>query len=259
MFFDSHAHLDAFEKPEDVRQALDRARAAHVDHILAVGGHSIGNALALKLAGLNPGFIHAAIGFDRDQTDFPIAWDQFEQELSAPGVVALGEIGLDYHYLPEKAEAQKKLFGQMLELARKKHLPIVVHSRNAEADTLALLEEHVRGSVAENHPPGVLHCFTGSLSMAQRVLELGMMVSFSGIITFGNASELREVARQIPAEALLIETDTPYLAPEPYRGRRNEPGYLPRIAEALANIRNDTVENIAHITTENAKRLLGTP
>jgi TatD DNase family protein len=145
----------------------------------------------------------------------------------------------------------------MLDLAAKHRLPVIVHSREADDDTVELLREHVRRWRGDPARIGVLHCFTGTSEFARSVLDLGLMVSFSGIVTFRNADSLRAVAREVPEDRLLIETDTPYLAPVPQRGRPNEPAYVVHVAESLAKIRNDTVEHIAHSTARNALRLFG--
>jgi TatD DNase family protein len=152
---------------------------------------------------------------------------------------------LDYHYSADTAAAQKALFSSMLDGARHHGLPVVVHSREAEADTLALLENHRSAWRGDPDRLGVLHCFTGDLPFAQALLALGMMISFSGIVTFKNAAALRDVAAAVPDDRLLIETDSPYLAPVPYRGKRNEPAYVCFIASALAELRGCEAEKIA--------------
>jgi TatD DNase family protein len=145
----------------------------------------------------------------------------------------------------------------MLELARKYQLPVIVHSREADDDTMALLQEHVRRWCGDPGRIGVLHCFTGIVGFARKLLDMGLMISFSGIVTFKNANNLRAVARDVPEDRLLIETDTPYLAPVPHRGKSNEPAYVVHVAEILAKIRKDTIERIAHSTARNAERLFG--
>ena len=255
MFIDTHVHFDSFRDATEIAKAVDRAAAAGVAKMIAVGGNSKGNLAAMTAAARFPGRVYAAIGFDRDQAKSEWSSELFVQDLSRSEAVAIGEIGLDYHYHPDTAAAQKKLFGQMLELAGKYRLPAIVHSREAEEDTVALLLEHVRRWGEKPGRIGVLHCFTGSGAFAAKLLDLGLMISFSGIITFKNADDLRAVARETPADRLLIETDTPYLAPVPYRGGSNEPAYVARVAETLAEIRQDAMEPIANITTRNAESL----
>ncbi len=255
MFIDTHVHFDSFRAPGEIRAVVDRAAAAGVVKMVAVGGSAEGNAVALSTATEFPGRVFAAIGFDRDQAGKGFAAADFDRDLGRPGVVAVGEIGLDYHYHADTAAEQKKLFGAMLDLAAKHRLPVIVHSREADDDTVSQLQEHVRQWTGEAGRIGVLHCFTGSGEFARKILDLGMMISFSGIVTFRNADELREVARSVPGDRLLIETDTPYLAPVPHRGKPNEPSYVVHVAECLAKIRNDTVERIAHSTARNAEIL----
>jgi TatD DNase family protein len=170
-------------------------------------------------------------------------------------VAAIGEIGLDFHHGRENAPAQIKLFSRMLELARKRSLPVCVHTREAEAETLAALREHAAGWRGAPDGIGVLHCFTGGEVFARELLALGFCVSFSGIVTFKNSENLRAAAAVVPDDRLLIETDSPFLAPEPLRGRPNEPANLERVAVVLAGIRKTSLETIASITTRNARRL----
>jgi TatD DNase family protein len=172
-------------------------------------------------------------------------------------VAAIGELGLDFHYTPETAEAQQALMVEQLALARELRLPVIVHSREADQETVALLSAHARQWGGGSDRIGVLHCFTGTESLARQLLDLGFMISFSGIVTFRNADLLREVARGIPADRLLIETDTPYLTPVPHRGRPNEPCYLPAIAALLARVRGMDVEELAGLTTANSEKLFG--
>lgn len=255
MFFDTHAHFDIFPAPAERRAVLARAAAAGVARIVAVGGSTELNRAALAAAAEAPAQVLASLGFDRDQACATPALAVLEDDLARPGVVALGEIGLDYHYEPEKAAAQKALFAAQLEIACRRRQPVIVHSREADADTLDLLREHAAAWRGDPERIGVLHCFTGTADFAARLIDLGLMISFSGILTFRNAGPLREVARGLPADRLLIETDTPFLAPVPHRGQRNEPAWVVPVAEALAKIRNDSLERIAHSTTANAERL----
>lgn len=248
MFFDTHAHFDCFADAAEVRTVVERAAAAGVTRILAVGGSDALNRAALTAAETFPGRVFAAVGYDRDQADASPSVSELDRLLDRPGVVAVGEMGLDYYYQPDNAPAQCALFEAQLDLARQRGLPVLIHSREADADTIRLLS-------AGPAPKGVLHCFTGTAEFAARLLELGLWISFSGILTFRNADPLRAVAQTVPADRLLIETDTPFLAPVPHRGKRNEPAWVVHVAETLAKIRNDTVERIAHSTTANAERL----
>ncbi|MDD4873012.1 MAG: TatD family hydrolase [Kiritimatiellae bacterium] len=252
MFIDTHVHFDGLTEPD---RAIERAMAAGVEKIVAVGGSQSGNEMAVELAGKYPDKIIAAAGFDREHAGKQIDFTRLETYAHEKSISAIGEIGLDYHYHPETAAAQKILFGQILEIARNFVLPVIVHSRNADDDTIELLKEHVALWKGNPDQIGVLHCFTGDSAFAHKVLDLGLYLSFSGIITFAKAVQLRETAKMVPDDRLLIETDSPYLAPEPYRGKKNEPAYVKYVAEALAKERNCSVEKIADITTANADRL----
>lgn len=266
MFFDSHVHFEFGAGEHGIARLLENAAAAGVQGILAVGGSPALNRLALAAARRFPQTVRAAIGWDRTGTNRacpagkPVSdwWRERIERCMGIGmpVAAVGEIGLDYHYDRASAAEQKRLMRAQLAAARALALPVVVHSRNAEEDTLALLAEHRgkwRGCAGSGL--GVLHCFTGTADFARRLTEMDFYIGFSGIITFANAAALREVAGTVPEERLLIETDTPYLAPAPYRGKRNQPAYLPATAAKLAGIRGISVERIAGITRANALRL----
>ena len=168
-------------------------------------------------------------------------------------VIAWGEIGLDFHYDNSPRDVQVAVFRQQLHAARECDLPVVIHTREAEAETIEILQSEYKGAQRR----GVFHCFSGSMALAQKAIELGFMISFSGIVTFKKADELREVAKQVPLERLLIETDCPYLTPIPYRGKRNEPAYVVEVARCLAGTRGVEVEEIASVTTENFQTFFG--
>lgn len=264
-YFDSHAH---FEDVCDMTVVVERARASGVTRIVAVGGSPTADDAALAAAHRFPGSVLAALGRGRDlagelaRTGLEEAVDELDRKLSglsAAGVAvaALGEIGLDFHYAPDTAHEQVELFRAQLELARERGLPVIVHSRDAEGETLRELRVHAGLSVDLAGRVGVLHCFTGGAEFAGELVDMGYHLGFSGIITFKNASALREVLATVPDERVLIETDSPYLAPVPYRGKPNEPAYLPHVAAAVAEVRGVTVERLAGITTRNAERLFG--
>ncbi len=298
--FDTHAHFDPFVADGTVDAVLGRAAAAGVDRICAVGSSAASNELVVRLAAERPDLLVAAVGYDRDQIGNPCDMDALAALAAAPGVVAVGEIGLDYYYSAETAPQQRALFAQILAFALERRRPVIVHSRYADADTLAMLGEfstawkirHLPDHSVENpvpdphglapwvnqvgggamatpstcsptaqggggpiHPPGVLHCFTGDAAFAENLLALGFLISFSGIVSFNNAEPLREVARGIPADRLLIETDCPYLTPKPFRGKVNEPAYVARVAEVLAEARGTAPEALAEATFANAQRL----
>jgi len=239
---------------------MARAQAAGVKPMIAVGGSPETNKFAVETANRFPDIVKAAIGYDRNQAGQLLSDLKSEIErLSEHGttIAAIGEIGLDFYYSPDTAEDQVQLFGRQLQLARQLELPVIVHSREAEEITAVELRKHRESWGRHNDRIGVLHCFTGGREFAQKILDLNFYISFSGIITFRNASDVREAARMVPEDRLLIETDSPYLAPEPYRGKQNEPAYLKRVAEALAEIRGCSVERIAKMTTDNAECLFG--
>ena len=264
MFFDTHAHFG--EDAAQVDAQVQRADAAGVKGLVAVGGSRAANRAARAVAGRFPHRVWAAIGFDRDQaaaladeqTDalqarlFPAGFDRSR-------IVALGEIGLDFHYAAETEASQTALFRRQLALARQRQLPVVVHSREAESATRAELERHARLWDGDRERLGVLHCFTGSRALADALLEMGYYLSVSGIATFPGADDARAIARRIPESRLLIETDAPYLAPVPMRGRKNEPAYIRHTAETLANVRGVPLHELARTTFRNACRLFSVP
>jgi TatD DNase family protein len=260
MLTDTHVHFSETLTSADATGLVGRAAAAGVGRLVAVGCEPDANAAALRAAALFPASVKAAVAYDRSLAGSDARVEDIRDLIAAAPrghVVAIGELGLDFYYAPETADAQHALMEAQLTLARELRLPVIVHSRDADAATLALLEAHARRWPGDPGRIGVLHCFTGGAAFADRLLEIGFMISFSGIVTFRNADPLRAVARGIPADRLLLETDTPYLTPVPHRGRPNEPAYLPDIAAALARARGDTPEVIARVTTHNAERLFG--
>lgn len=255
MLIDTHVHFDGLIEESDADTVIQYALARGVGRIIAVGGSEKANDIAAEIAGTNPEHVRCALGYDRYQISEEPDEDTLESLLKGEMVTAVGETGLDYHYGNNTREEQISLFRHMLDLAARHLLPVIVHSREAEKDTLELLKNH--SSLWRGKPDGigVLHCFTGTAEFACRLLELGFSISFSGIVTFKNSGDLRGIAAEIPEDRLLIETDSPYLAPEPLRGHRNEPANVYLVAEALAAIRNSTFEKIARITTQNAERI----
>ena len=253
MLVDSHCHLDRLDLTAcqgSLDAALDAARAKGVGHFLCIGV-SAENAAAVKAVTERYGDVDCSVGvhpLDLAPGAEP-ALDWLLQELNHPHVVAIGETGLDYHYEPEAAELQQDSFRLHLDAARITGKPVIVHTRAARADTLALLRE------AALPQAGVLHCFTEDWDMAKAALDLGFYISLSGIVTFRNADALRDVARQVPVDRLLVETDSPYLAPIPYRGKPNLPQYVREVAEFVAMLRGETYERLAEQTTANFKRL----
>jgi len=267
--FDTHAHFSRLGGEFTLEALVTRAREVGVARIVAVGGSCDLNKAAVDAATAYPDLLRVALGFDRDQVKTlasPDARrDALERTRSAihrlPSqgvqVCAIGEIGLDYFYTPESASEQLTLFREQLALANELGLPVIIHSRDAVVDTLEALEDHARAWRGDPTRIGVLHCFTGDEAFAADLLELGYHISFSGIVTFLNADSLREVAKGIPDASILIETDTPYLAPAPMRGKRNEPAFVKHVAERLAELRGVTFAEFAEQTFNSASHLFG--
>ncbi|MDE3735891.1 TatD family hydrolase [Pseudomonas resinovorans] len=253
MLIDSHCHLDRLDLAAhdgSLDAALEAARARGVGQFLCIGV-SAENAAAVKALAERYEDVHCSVGVHPLdlQPGESLALDWLLGELQHPRVVAIGETGLDYHYEPEAAELQQQAFRLHLDAAKLTGKPVIVHTREARADTLALLRE------AALPQAGVLHCFTEDWDMARAALDLGFYISLSGIVTFRNADALREVARQVPSDRLLVETDSPYLAPVPYRGKPNLPQYVREVAEFLADLRGVSFEAFAEQTSENYLRL----
>jgi len=253
MLVDSHCHLDRLDLTAhkgSLDAALAAARQRGVGHFLCIGV-SADNTAAVKALAERYDDVDCSVGvhpLDLDPGAAPVL-DWLLSELEHPRVVAIGETGLDYHYEPEAADLQQQSFRLHLEAARICGKPVIVHTRAARADTLELLRE------AALPQAGVLHCFTEDWDMAKAALDLGFYISLSGIVTFRNADALREVARRVPADRLLVETDSPYLAPIPYRGKPNLPQYVRDVAEFLSDLRGVDFDVLAEQTTSNFKRL----
>ncbi len=255
MFIDTHVHFDRFVKDGTFPEILAHAKEAQVLEMVAIGGNAEANALSLKLAAEHPGCIFGCAGYDRDEATETPDLSKLRALLADPLAKAVGEMGLDYYYTAETAAEQKKLFAENLALAVEFEKPVVVHTRDADEDTLALLKDFSRDWTGDPARLGVLHCFTRGTAFARQVLDLGLMVSFSGIVTFANADPLREVAKYVPDDRLLIETDSPYLAPVPMRGNRNEPAFVVHVAKQLAELRACSLDSVAKSTAQNARTL----
>jgi TatD DNase family protein len=261
---DTHCHLEMEQFRDDVDAVIARAKDAGIEALISIGSDFEGCKGAVDLS-KKYAMVYAAVGIHpHDAKDFSEeiaglirSWITVSREQGTacegediPKIVALGEIGLDYHYDHSPREVQREVFARQLVLAKELDLPVVVHSRDAQEDTLHILEESgVR--------KGVMHCFSGDKNMAKRAMSLGLHISFAGPVTFKKALTLKEVAKSVPDELLLIETDAPYLAPEPFRGKRNEPAFMVYTAKHLAALRGITIEDIDRMTTLNAKRLFG--
>jgi TatD DNase family protein len=257
VWLDSHCHVTADEFAEDRAAVLDRAESAGVDTVIAIGsGYGIEhNARAVTLA-LADTRVYAAVGaHPHEAAELSDALRaKLTHWIAQPRVVAVGECGLDYHYLHSPREVQRSVFAEQLALARRSDLPVVIHVRgeepNAFDEVLDIWQAESGGALE-----GVLHCYTGTLAFARRALDSGLLVSFSGVLTFKNDRGLRETAKALPLDRLLVETDAPLLAPQGFRGKRNEPLHVGLIGEALAAAHGLPVEEVARITTGNARRL----
>lgn len=257
MYFDTHVHFDDFEADGSMEAILERAEKAWVYKMLAVGGSPGANERSLKLAEQFPGKIFGSAGYDRDLAGGKNDLAALRKLAEKPECVAVGETGLDYFYEPEMAGEQKTLFCQCLEIAANIGKPVIVHTRDADEDTLGLLSDFSKVWSGDPARLGVLHCFTRDKKMATALLDLGFYISFSGIVTFRNADPLREVAQMVPLDRMLIETDAPYLAPVPHRGKRCEPAFVADTAARLAELRGVKVEELAEQTSHNAHVLFG--
>lgn len=257
---DSHCHIDGPDYAEDRHEVVRRAREAGIEHLVVVGlwraeeGGVASARTALELAAEEPSYVSPTICIHpHDVAAAPEADFQAIEELCArPEVVAVGETGLDYHYDHSPRDVQQEGFRRFLRLAHRLDKPVVIHTREAEADTLRILDEE--GVPAKG---AVIHCFTGDRQAARDYLDRGLLISFSGIATFKTAEEIREAAKLVPVERMLIETDAPYLAPVPFRGKRNEPAWVERVARTLAEVKGMRPEELAEATAENARRFFG--
>lgn len=247
MFVDSHCHIDFPDFQEGVEPVLARMAEAGVGHALcvAVNLEHLPRVLDLARAHVN---LFASVGVhpDHDEGREP-GVDELVELAGLPKVVAIGETGLDYYRMQrEEVDWQRQRFRVHIRAARQAGKPLIIHTRNAAADTLAIMQEE-----GADQAGGVMHCFTESWEVAQAALDMGFYISFSGIVSFKNALELKEVARRLPLDRLLIETDAPYLAPVPHRGRRNEPAYVRHVAEEIARLRGISLEAVEAATTAN--------
>ena len=254
MLVDSHAHIDDERFDADRDEVVARALAAGVSLILNVGADMGSSARSVALAEKYSG-IYAAVGMhphdakDMRETDYT----QLEQWTKHPRVVAIGEIGLDYHYDLSPRPVQKEVFLRQLDLARKTGKPFIIHEREAHADTMEIIRSAARGL------KGVFHCFSGSVETAREYLKMGFYISVAGPVTFSKSGKTKEVAKYVPLDRLLVETDSPYLTPQPHRGHRNEPAYVRLVAEEIASLRNLPLEEVAAATTANVRRLFDIP
>ena len=250
MLFDTHAHMDDRAFDADRSQLLEALPNQQITLLMNPGCSLESSRNAVKLANTHD-YIYAAVGSHPDVAD-EVNEEVLEEHRTLcklnSKVTAIGEIGLDYHYEDIPRDLQKQAFRAQMALAAELDLPVIVHERDAHEDGMAIVKEFPTVT-------GVFHCYSGSAEMARQLVDLGWYIGFTGVLTFKNARKAVEVAASIPLERIVLETDCPYMAPEPFRGKRNDPGKLYRMAEKLAEIRGLSVEEIHRITTENGKRL----
>lgn len=251
MYFDTHTHLDDERFQEDRDQVVQKMRDAGVTLAVNIGSDMENSQKSIEIAKAYDG-IYAAVGVHphaaERMTDDDIK--TMSQMAKEPKVIAIGEIGLDYYYDNSPRDVQKKWFRRQIELAKELNLPYVVHDRDAHADCMDIIKE-------SGYFRGVMHCYSGSVEMARELLNLGFYISFAGPVTFKNGRKAKEAATYVPIERLLIETDSPYLTPEPYRGKRNDSSYVQFVAKEIAALKGLTIEETARLTMENGKRFFG--
>ncbi|WP_251639841.1 TatD family hydrolase [Sporosarcina sp. NCCP-2716] len=251
MLIDTHVHLNADQYEEDIDAVIQRALDAGVERMVVVGFDRPTITKAMELAEQHE-FIYAVVGWHPvDAIDCTADDLQWIEELAAhPKVVGIGETGLDYHWDKSPKDVQQQLFRKQIRLAQKVNLPVIIHNRDATGDVVRILKEedaHLTG--------GIMHCYSGSVETARECIGMNFMISLGGPVTFKNARMPKEVAKEIPLEHLLVETDAPYLAPHPHRGKRNEPAYVALVAEQIAELKGIPVETVAETTTRNAMNL----
>ena len=249
---DTHTHLNDEKFKGHEKEVIERAKAAGVTRLINMGDTLASSEKAVALAGTYEG-VFAGVGIHPEDViemtsrddDILAAWTDL------PGVVAIGEIGLDYYWEkdPDKRKLQQRMFIRQLDLARQLHLPVCIHDRDAHGDTMAILKKEGRGI------RGVMHCFSGSWEMAKELLKLDWFIGVDGPLTFKNAARLPDIVREAPLERILVETDAPYMAPVPMRGKQNEPAYVRYVAEKVAEIKGISLENVAEQTSRNAEEL----
>jgi TatD DNase family protein len=252
MLIDTHAHLNHDDYSKDVREVLDRARAAGVSQVIVPGYDRSSSEKAVELARVFG--IAASVGIHphdaADLRDEDLAW--FREQAEQKKIVAIGEIGLDYYRDLSPRDMQQQAFRAQIALAKDVALPIIVHNRDAGADTLRILKHERAAEVG-----GVLHCFSENLDYAMQTVEMGFHIGIAGPVTYKSSTALQEVAVKTPLDRILVETDAPYLSPQKFRGRRNQPAYVGLVAEMIADLRGMTLEELAAATTKNARRLFG--
>ncbi len=249
MYIDSHVHLNSDALYENLDFYIQKAHKQQVSHMIVIGFDEQTNKRAIEIAEKYPN-IYATVGFHPTEAK-SITADDFnvlKTYLKHDKVVAIGECGLDFYWDKDNEKAQLDVFRTQIELSKKYNLPLIIHMRDASEKTFNLLEEYAPVK-------GIMHCYSGSAEMAERFLKLGLHISLGGPVTFKNAKTPKEVAKMVPLDKLLIETDAPYLTPHPYRGKQNDSSYIPLIAREIARIKSLSIEKVAQATTDNALKL----
>lgn len=251
MIFDTHTHLNVEQFKDEIPEVMERARELGVSEMAVVGFDTPTIEKSLELSHTYEN-IYSIIGWHPTEAGSYTKEieNKLQQQLEDERVVALGEIGLDYYWMEDPKEVQDKVFRRQIAIAKEMNLPISIHTRDAIEDTYKILKEEKIHNIG-----GIMHSFSGDAEWVKRFLDLGMHISFSGVVTFKKAFEVHEAASFVPLDKLLVETDAPYLAPMPYRGKRNEPGYTRYVVEKIAELRNLSFEEVAKITQENAHKL----
>ncbi|HLS66763.1 MAG TPA: TatD family hydrolase [Pseudogracilibacillus sp.] len=251
MLFDTHVHVNARQFQHDRDEVIQRAFDAGVTNMVVVGFNDETIPLAIDIAETYE-HIYAAVGWHPVDAIYYKTkhYDMLKKLSEHEKVVAIGEMGLDYHWDTSPKQVQANVFREQISLAKEVKLPIIIHNREATDDVLTILREENAAEVG-----GIMHCYSGTVAQIEACLEMNFYISLAGPVTFKNAHDVKDVAKQVPLDRLLIETDAPYLAPHPHRGKRNEPAYVRLVAEEIATLRQMTVKEVAETTTQNAKRL----
>lgn len=253
LLFDTHVHLNAWQFKEDREETIQRAFDAGVEYMVVVGFDHETIPLAIEIAEAYD-TIYVAVGWHPvdaiDMTDRELSW--IEELSKHPKVVAIGEMGLDYHWDKSPKDVQVEVFRKQIRLAKKLNMPIIIHNREATEDIIQILDEEDAKTVG-----GIMHCYNDSVDYIKQCLDMNFYISLGGPVTFKNATHPKEVAKAVPFDRLLIETDAPYLAPHPKRGKRNEPAYVKLVAEKIAELRGISFEEVADQTTKNAFHVFG--
>lgn len=256
MFIDTHAHLNFSEFAENYKEVIERARAAGVEAIINVGTSETTSKRAIEIARKFPKGIYASVALHPIYAHKKFDYGSMKKLASDDKVVAIGETGLDYHYNDDNHQRKKDIFKQMLRLGQELKKPFIFHCREAKSDFMEIIKGY-QADFKSGKLRGVMHCFPGDWDFAKEVLDLGLMISYTGLVTFTKRQDQLEAVKKIPLEKLMIETDCPFMAPEPYRGKTNEPRYVVEIARKIAELKNISIDEVGEQTTNNAIDFFG--